>query len=73
MIDRSTKHNCGKCRIVEWNFVREHYPVGHIAELWKMLATHHSNEVQNLIKLCRVTLVLSTDMASCEQGFSTQN
>ena len=44
-----------KCRI-EWNFVkelvvREHYPVGHIAELWKMLATHHSDEVQNLIKL----------------------
>ena len=43
-----------KCRI-EWNLnvkelvVREHYPVDHIAELWKMLTTHHSNEVQNLI------------------------
>ena len=42
-----------KCRI-EWNFVkelvfREHYPVGFIAELWKMLATHHGDEVQNLI------------------------
>ena len=37
-----------KCRI-EWNFVkelvvREHYTVGHIAKLWKMLATHHSEE-----------------------------
>ena len=72
MIDSSTKHNHGKCRI-EWIFVREHYPVGHIAELWKMLATHHSNEVQNLIKFCQVTLVLSTNMAGCERGFSAQN
>lgn len=51
-----------KCRI-EWNFVkevvvREHYPMGHIAELWKMLATHHSDEVQNLIKVSQVALVL---------------
>ena len=54
-----------KCRI-EWNFVkevvvREHYPMGHIAELWKMLATHHSDEVQNLIKVCQVALVLPTN------------
>ena len=49
-----------KCRI-EWNFVkelvvREHYPAGHVAELWKMLATHHSHEVQNSIKLCQTHL-----------------
>lgn len=66
-----------KC-ISEWNFVkelvvREHYPVGHIAELWKMLATHHSDEVQNLIKLCQVALVLLTNTAGCERGFSAQN
>ena len=66
-----------KCKI-EWNFVkelvvREHYPVGHITELWKMLATHDSDEVQNLIKLCQVTLVLPTNTAGCERGVSTQN
>ena len=38
-----------------------------------MLTTHHSNEVQNLIKLCQVALVLLTNMAGCEQGFSTRN
>ena len=37
-----------KCRI-KWNFVkelvvREHYPVGHIAELWKMFTTRHSDK-----------------------------
>ena len=53
--------------------VREHYPVGHIAEPWRMLATHHSDEVQNLIKLCQVALVLPTNTAGCERGFSAQN
>ena len=24
--------------------VREHYPVGHIAELWKMFTTRHSDK-----------------------------
>ena len=47
--------------------------MSHIAELWKMLTTHHSNEVQNLIKLCQVTLALPTNMAGCERGFSAQN
>ena len=47
--------------------------MSHIAELWKMLTTHHSNEVQNLIKLCQVALVLPTNMAGCERGFSAQN
>ena len=47
--------------------------MGHIAELWKMLTTHHSNEVQNLIKLCQVALVLPTNTAGCERGFSAQN
>ena len=47
--------------------------MGDIAELWKMLTTHHSNEVQNLIKLCQVALVLPTNMAGCERGFSAQN
>ena len=66
-----------KCRI-KWNFVkelvvREHYPVGYIAELWKMLATHHSDEVQNLIKLFQVALVLPTNTAGCERGFGAQN
>ena len=66
-----------KCRF-ERNFVkelvvREHYPMGHIAELWKMLATHHSDEVQNLLKLSQVALVLPTNTAGCERGFSTQN
>jgi len=66
-----------KCRF-GWNFVkelvvREHYPMGHIAELWKMLATHHSDEVQNLLKLSQVALVLPTNTAGCERGFSTQN
>lgn len=66
-----------KCRF-EWNFVkelvvREHYPVGHIAELWKMLATPHSDKVQNLIKLSQVALVLPTNAAGCERGFSAQN
>ena len=28
--------------------VREHYPEGHIAELWKMLTIHHSDEVQDI-------------------------
>ena len=49
---RNVKNCCQKCRI-EWNFVKElvvrdHYPVGHIAELWKMLTTHHSDEVQDI-------------------------
>ena len=66
-----------KCRI-EWNFVkelvvREHYPMGHIAELWKMFATHHSKEVQNLVNLCQVALVLPTNTAGCKRGFSAQN
>ena len=66
-----------KCRI-EWNFVkelvvREHYPAGHVAELWKMLATHHSYEVQNSIKLCQVALVLPTNKDGCDRGFSAQN
>ena len=47
--------------------------MGDIAELWKMLTTHHSNEVQNLIKLCQVALVLPTNTAGCERGFSAQN
>ena len=69
MIDGSEKCNRQKCRI-EWNFVkeldvREYYPVGHITELWKMLATHHSDEVQSLIKLCEVALVLPTNTAGC--------
>ena len=69
MIDSSKKRNRQKCRI-EWNFVkeldvREYYPVGHITELWKMLATHHSDEVQSLIKLCEVALVLPTNTAGC--------
>ena len=38
-----------------------------------MLATHHSDEVQNFIKLCQVALVLPTNMAGCERGFSAQN
>ena len=43
------------CRI-EWNFakemvVREHYPIGQIADLSKLLATHLKDEVQNLIRL----------------------
>ena len=66
-----------KCRI-EWNFVkelvvREQYPMGHIAELCKMLATHHSDEVQNLVKLCQAALLLPTNTAGCERGFSAQN
>ena len=66
-----------KCRI-EWNFtkelvVREHYPVGQIAELWKLMATHHRDEVQNLIKLSQLALVLPTNTAGCERGFSAQN
>ena len=49
---RNVKNCCQKCRI-EWNFVKElvvrdHYPVSHIAELWKMLTTHHSDEVQDI-------------------------
>ena len=28
--------------------VTDHYPVGRIAELWKMLTTHHSDEVQDI-------------------------
>ena len=48
-------------------------PVGHIAELWKMLTTHHSDEVQNLINLCQVALVLPTNTAGYERGFSAQN
>ncbi|PFX13388.1 hypothetical protein AWC38_SpisGene22526 [Stylophora pistillata] len=51
----------------------ERYPVGHIAELWKMLATHHSDEVQNLIELCQVALVLPTNTAGCKRGFSAKN
>ena len=39
--------------------------MGHITELWKMLATHHSDEVQSLIKLCEVALVLPTNTAGC--------
>ena len=70
IIDGSEKLNRQKCRI-EWNFakeliVREYYPVGHIAELWKMLATHHSDEVRNFI-------VSPTNTAGCERGFSAQN
>ena len=66
-----------KCRI-EWNFtkelvVREHYPVGQIAKLWKLMATHHRDEVQNLIKLSQLALVLPTNTAGCERGFSAQN
>lgn len=66
-----------KCRI-ERNFtkelvVREHYPVGQIAELWKVMATHHRDEVQNLIKLSQLALVLPTNPAGCERGFSAQN
>ena len=77
IIDGSEKRNRQKCRI-EWNFakeliVREYYPVGHIAELWKMLATHHSDEVRNFIKLCQVALVSPTNTAGCERGFSAQN
>ena len=51
----------------------QHYPVGHIAEQWKMLATPHSDKVQNLIKLSQVALVLPTNTAGCERGFSKQN
>ena len=77
IIDGSEKVNRQKCRI-EWNFakeliVREYYPVGHITELWKMLATHHSDEVRNFIKLCQVALVSPTNTAGCERGFSAQN
>ena len=66
-----------KCRI-EWNFakelvVREHYPVGHIAELWILMATHQRDKVQNLIKLSQLALVLPTNAAGCERGFSAQN
>ena len=28
--------------------VRDRYPMGRIAELWKMLTTHHSDEVQDI-------------------------
>ena len=43
------------CRI-EWNFakemvVREHYPIGQIADLSKLLATHLRDEVQNFNNL----------------------
>ena len=38
-----------------------------------VFATHHSNEVQNLIRLCQVSLVLPTNTAGCERGFSAQN
>ena len=47
--------------------------MGHIAELWKMLTTHHSDEVQNLINLCQVALVLPTNMAGYERGFSAES
>ena len=60
-----------KCRF-ERNFVkelvvREHYPVGHIAELWKMLATPHSDKVQNLTKLYQVALVLPTNTLAVKE------
>ena len=47
--------------------------MGHIAELWKMLATHHSDGVQNFIKLFQVALLLPTNTAGCERGFDAQN
>ena len=66
-----------KCRI-EWNFakelvVREHYPVGQMTELWKLMTTHRRNEVQNLMKLSQLALVLPTNTAGCKRGFSAQN
>ena len=44
-----------------------------IFNIENMFATHHSDEVQNLIKLCQVALVLPTNTAGCERGFSPQN
>ena len=38
-----------------------------------VFATHRSDEVQSLIKLCQVALVLPTNTAGCERGFSAQN
>ena len=65
--------NAENCRI-EWNFakelvVREHYPVGQIAELWKLMATHHRDEVQNLIKLSQLALVLPTKYSRLRERF----
>ena len=44
-----------------------------IFNIENMFAIHHSDEVQNLIKLCQVALVLPTNTAGCERGFSAQN
>ena len=55
MIDGPQKMQCQKLsKMQNWMelckelVVREHYPMGHIAELWKMLATHCSDEVQDI-------------------------
>ena len=64
---RNVKNCCQKCRI-EWNFVKElvvrdHYPVGHIAELWKMLTIHHSDEVQDYDQIYMYVQHLQVNMA----------
>jgi len=69
---------CSDQCLLEWQYLKElvinqQYPTGEMESLWRLIESHHAEEVPNLIRLAAIALVLPTNTAACERGFSAQN
>ena len=62
----------------EWSVLKnlvysQGYPRDSMANLWKIINTHHHDEFPNLLKLAALALTSPIHTAECERGFSVQN
>lgn len=62
----------------EWKVAKDvvviqKYPTNSTAKLWELLATHHREQLPNLITLAALALAHPVHTSDCERSFSSQN